>query len=288
MSQRLLEILQQDVLPALASGAGILLPCVEREVEESLYSSFQPAYIAPQFQHTHYELFWLRSGQSHMKIDGKIYRIEAGDCCFLPPQSWHCDMYNEDTPAYESMWFVCHSRQVGVNNFRYQPVGSWDVISYRQIPEPPELPRLLAALQNELQSNVPFSSSVRQGLMLQLAGSVTRALETLNTPATEQVSQRVLAYLEAHYAEEISLQAIAQAAYLSPNYLTTVFKKETGHTIVEALTEIRLRHARRLLLEKQLPVYEVARAVGYENVSHFSRVFHRHTGSSPGRYGKPS
>lgn len=286
MSQRLLEILQQDIIPALASGAGILLPCAEREIAGDQYERFQPTYTTAEFQHTHYELFWLRSGQSHMKIDGKIYRIEAGDCCFLPPQSWHCDMYNHDTPAYESMWFVCYNRRVGVNHFLYQPVGSWDVISYRQIPEPPEVPGLLAALQNELQGNVAFSGSVRQGLMLQLAGSVARALETLNASSVELVSQRVQAYLEAHYAEEISLQAVAQAAYLSPNYLTTVFKKETGHTINEALTEIRLRHARRLLLEKHLPVYEVARAVGYENVSHFSRVFHRYTGSSPGRYGK--
>ncbi len=286
MSQRLLEILQQDVIPALASGAGILLPCAEREVAEDTCGDFQQTQTTAEFQHTHYELFWLRSGRSHMKIDGKIYRLEAGDCCFLPPQSWHCDMYTEETPAYESLWVVVYNRQVGVNHFRYQPVGMWDVVCYSRIAEPPELPGLLTALQHELQGNVPFSSSIRQGLMLQLAGCMARALETLNSSAVELVSQRVQTYLEAHYAEEISLQAVAQAAYLSPNYLTTVFKKETGHTIVEALTEIRLRHARRLLLEKQLPVYEVARAVGYENVSHFSRVFHRHTGSSPGRYGK--
>lgn len=288
MSQRLLEILQQDVLPALASGAGILLPCAGREVDENTHGIFQPAYTTDQFQHKHYEWFWLRSGRSHMKIDGKIYRLEAGDCCFLPPQSWHCDMYNEETPAYESLWFVCHNRQVGVNHFRYRPVGKWDVVSYSRIPEPPELPGLLTALQHELQGQVAFSHSVRQGLMLQLAGCMERSLETLHNVSTEQVSQRVLAYLETHYAKEVSLQAIAQAAYLSPNYLATVFKKETGHTITEALTEIRLRHARRLLLEKQLPVYEVARAVGYENVSHFSRVFHRYTGSSPGRYGRAS
>jgi AraC-like DNA-binding protein len=265
MSQRLLEMLQEDVIPALATGAGILLPCAEREVAPEQHERFQPTYTTAEFQHTHYELFWLRSGRSHMKIDGKIYRLEAGDCCFLPPQSWHCDMYNEETPAYESLWVVAHNRQVGINHFYYQPVGTWDVVSYSKIAEPPELPGLLTALQHELHGNVPFSSAIRQGLILQLAGCITRALETLNSSTVELVSQRVLTYLEAHYAEEISLQAVAQAAYLSPNYLTTIFKKETGHTITEALTEIRLRHARRLLMEKQLPVYEVARAVGYEN-----------------------
>src|SRR5690606_20912887 len=133
----------------------------------------------------------------------KIYRLQAGDCCFLPPQTWHCDMYNQDTPAYESLWFVCIKNHVGINHFSYEPVGRWDVVTYGLTPEPGELPAMLATLQQELRQDASFTGILRQGLLLQLAGSMARSLEAHANAPGDSVSQRVLAYLEEHYATEI-------------------------------------------------------------------------------------
>ena len=287
MSRLLLDNLRQHVLPAPISGAGALLPSAERVVPDE---NFQQAYTQDEFQHHHCEWFWLLRGRSHMKIGAQIYRLQPGDSCFLPPMTWHCDVYTGSTPAYESLWFSHRENQLSVNHFAYRPVGDWSVLATFTAPAPPELAPLLSALQNETRCVAPFSKTVCDGLMLQLAGITARWLtkqEGENAAAhSSPISQRVLEYLQAHYAQEITLRDVAHAVYITPNYLTSVFKKETGVTIIEALTEIRLRHARRLLLENKCSVSEIARAVGYENAAYFSRVFQRHMGTSPKRYGQ--
>jgi AraC-like DNA-binding protein len=285
MSRRLLDCLRQHVLPAPASGAGALLPSAERVVADD---GFQQAYTQDEFQHRHGEWFWLLRGRSHMKIGDGIYQLHPGDSCFLPPMTWHCDVYNGSTPAYESLWFSHRDSQLSVNHFAYRPIGDWSVLATTTAPAPSELAPLLSALQNETECKAPFSKTVCDGLMLQLAGVAARWLteqESENAAANSStISQRVLEYLQAYYAAEITLRDVAHAVYITPNYLTSVFKKETGGTIIEALTEIRLRHARRLLLENRQTVGEIARVVGYENAAYFSRVFQRHIGTSPRRY----
>jgi AraC-like DNA-binding protein len=285
MSRRLLDNLRQHVLPALASGAGALLPCDERVVADN---NFQQAYTQDEFQHRHTEWFWLLRGRSHMKIGAQIYSLHPGDSCFLPPMTWHCDVYTGSTPAYESLWFSLRDEQLSMNHFAYRPIGDWSVNAALTATAPCEFSPLLTALQNETSHAAPFSKTICDGLMLQLAGIVARWLAEQESgdaaTNTDTISQRVLEYLQMHYAEEVTLRDVAHAVYITPNYLTAVFKKETGGTIIEALTEIRLRHARRLLLENRRTVTAVAHAVGYENAAYFSRVFQRHVGTSPKSY----
>jgi YesN/AraC family two-component response regulator len=100
------------------------------------------------------------------------------------------------------------------------------------------------------------------------------------------VSSLVLTFLEQHYARDLTLAEIARSTFLTPNYLSTLFKRETGSSIVEALAQIRVEQATHLLMEHNLPLAEVARAVGYNNLDRFSRVFRKHKGVAPRYYGK--
>ena len=93
--------------------------------------------------------------------------------------------------------------------------------------------------------------------------------------------RRTLDYLEAHYAEPLDNRAIARALNYHPNYLNAAFKRESGATLHRFLRNLRLQKAARLLRESDMPVAEIARAVGFENADHFSAAFSRRYGLSP-------
>lgn len=93
-------------------------------------------------------------------------------------------------------------------------------------------------------------------------------------------------YIAAHYAEPIGLEAVSQRAGFNPTYFSLLFKKETGTTFLEYLTDVRMREAKLLLADPRRTIADVAEQVGYSDVKHFSRVFARNTGIHPSKYRK--
>ena len=91
-------------------------------------------------------------------------------------------------------------------------------------------------------------------------------------------------YAENHIDEELTVKAIADKLFISPNYLNCIFKKSTGTTIPKYITKIRLEKAKELLKDIKLKVYEVVDKVGYRHVPHFTFIFRKYTGMTPSEY----
>lgn len=91
----------------------------------------------------------------------------------------------------------------------------------------------------------------------------------------------VIAYIHAHYAEDITLSDAADGVYLNAAYLSRLFKKETGKTFSDYLTEVRIEAAMRLIESSNLFIYEIARQSGYRNLKYFYKVFKKVKGYSP-------
>lgn len=90
--------------------------------------------------------------------------------------------------------------------------------------------------------------------------------------------------IKRHYMKNIGVSEISSEIYLSPNYISLIFKKETGQTITEYLTEVRMTAAKELLKTTDFKVFEIAEMVGYENPHYFSTVFKKFTGIHPQKY----
>lgn len=91
-------------------------------------------------------------------------------------------------------------------------------------------------------------------------------------------------YMEENYAEPLALSDVSSHVGLSAEYLSRLFRDETGVKFVVYLNNLRLKHALRLLETTNLKVYEVAEQVGYSNLSYFSTVFKKNFGQNPFDY----
>ncbi|WP_379153698.1 response regulator [Paenibacillus sp. sgz5001063] len=101
---------------------------------------------------------------------------------------------------------------------------------------------------------------------------------------SSDVIERVRVLIRQRYAENLSAADIAGGVYLSPTYVRLLFKQETGETLFEYLTKVRIEQAKELLKNPQNKLYEVCYAVGYTDPSHFSKLFKKMTGSTPSAF----
>ncbi len=96
----------------------------------------------------------------------------------------------------------------------------------------------------------------------------------------------VLDYIHNCYAEDISLEQVAQKVSLSPGYFSKVFKKEMGQGFVKYLTTYRLERAKEQLIESNMKIIDICKSVGIPDLSYFCYVFRKDTGLSPDEYRK--
>jgi two-component system response regulator YesN len=88
------------------------------------------------------------------------------------------------------------------------------------------------------------------------------------------------------YSDDKNVQVVdlAKELYVHPNYLSRVFKKETGLSITDFTLQIRIEEAKRLLRQPGMKIYQVAQTLGYESNAYFNRLFKRQTGMTPKEY----
>lgn len=95
-------------------------------------------------------------------------------------------------------------------------------------------------------------------------------------------------YIEEKYFQELSLEEIASNVFLSPNYFSSIFRKETGYTVSDYITKVRIEKAKSLLEEMENRVSDVGFKVGYRDPRYFCRVFKAVVGIPPSKYKQSS
>jgi two-component system response regulator YesN len=93
-------------------------------------------------------------------------------------------------------------------------------------------------------------------------------------------------YIWGHYNQEISLKKTAEAVGISPFYLSHLFRKEMGVSFLEYLTSVRISIAKKLLRQISLSMMQICLEVGYQDPSHFAKIFKKREGICPAKYRK--
>jgi two-component system response regulator YesN len=115
---------------------------------------------------------------------------------------------------------------------------------------------------------------------------IRKAANKRDVDRNQAIADQIVKIIAERYHLPLTVEEIAKEVYLSPNYIRTIFKEKMNETILDYLTKVRINRASHLLKDKSLKVREIAHHVGYENVSYFCSVFHKHRGSTPNEFRK--
>ena len=91
-------------------------------------------------------------------------------------------------------------------------------------------------------------------------------------------------YIESHYAEDLDLITLSEKVYLSPKYLSDLFRKVTGYGINKYIKTIRMKKAKELLENTNIKIIDICTSVGFHNLSYFCQTFREFYGNTPEKY----
>lgn len=122
-----------------------------------------------------------------------------------------------------------------------------------------------------------------QQLILTEAAQIAEQIQYIQK--TDVIIEDIQEYIRTHL-DTATRSQIAEAFYLSPNYLSKLFRKETGASLSEYIQSERMSLAKQLLLQDQLSISQIAAETGYPSFAHFSKQFKKFVGMTPNEYRK--
>lgn len=121
--------------------------------------------------------------------------------------------------------------------------------------------------------------------MTEVCMKMQEMVRNQRSDTTRSFVGRAIEYVEDNYgSSELSIDSVCSHLGVSAAYFSTVFKRETGKTFINYLTDFRMKRAAELLLNGNEKTYVIARKVGYADPNYFSYVFKKQHGMSPSRY----
>jgi len=247
--------------------------------------------------HDHLEIAYVMSGSGKYNINNEIYDVKEGDLLILNPGVMHESLPNEQGENATTEFFVGFSDiqlQDYPPNFLPTPDGGHIMHTSGEFRQ--KIMRLCTSMEAE---NLIYKEGryfMLKSYLMQLILLVIREQSESISPTgsyafksvkKSYVVEQMITYFEEHYSEKISLDQIAENMYLSPFYLSKIFKSETGDTPIHYLINIRMEKARKLLEDnRESSIQEVAAMVGYDDAYHFSKLFKKRYGVAPSRIRK--
>lgn len=122
--------------------------------------------------------------------------------------------------------------------------------------------------------------------MVQRLDKLPPAAETeeQNQSAGSFIVNQALIFMEAHYSEKLTLQAVADQCYVSQWHLSKLLNRYAGKSFYDILNAIRIKKAKELLSDPKLKIGEISELIGYADTAHFARTFKKLEGMSANEY----
>ncbi len=241
--------------------------------------------------HDFLELSYILSGKGSYSINDKLYDVEAGDLLAFNPNVYH-RQYSFGEEKFEEI-------HIGIKNFhfnnlpkdyiidehfsgviRFTKTGEYFLKCCNEILEEQK--------NNELGYDLVLKSLIMKLMILLLREVSDFSDESKNECCTFDSSEKsniihtIISFMNDNYMYDISLDRISKNMYLSPIYISKIFKEETGDSPIKYLIKIRLQKASHLLRKnKEISIKEISKLVGYKDAYYFSKLFKKYYGCSP-------
>ncbi|MBI3831733.1 MAG: helix-turn-helix transcriptional regulator [Planctomycetes bacterium] len=258
--------------------------------------------------HTYYEICYAFSGRGLFRMLGTDYVVKRGDVFIAKPREEHEIVSDEDDPLGIYFWSYTlvhetgpkpperlipaqeRARDEALDRLLHAFVDSKHWVSTRV----PGMERTLELLTEEVARREPGYAGVIESLTSKLVLDTARAsieaalpgeavTPRIQDPAKAMVDQATR-YMRDNLTRNLSIQDIAAQVNLSERHFTRLYTKYAKRSPIEALTAMRMESAAQLLLDRSLPIKEIAERAGYPDVRYFTTVFRKHSGLPPAQF----
>jgi AraC-like DNA-binding protein len=268
--------------------------------------SARPALTSPH-RHEYFQIQINLGGDTVQHIGGAIRPFPRNTLAFILPHRLHVIPHPDDG----NFVLINFSQEFLLQHLQCDPMDLEDV-SLAEAPELApfrfqehldfvlddaqfaEVTALLTLMRDADLTRQLGSVAILRGYLLQLIGKVCNLFEVqllaLSANKAERrgrrdAMSRVMEYIREHIADPaMTLTDAAAAAFLSPNYLTHLLRKETGSTFSELVLERRMRLARTHLMNSNKSLSHIAQICGFTDEAYFSRRFRKAHGLPPGQF----
>lgn len=252
--------------------------------------------------HPEIEFIYIKKGEGTHFIGDSIKRFKAGDIYMIGSQLPHFFKYDEAylkenghdavhvsvTQFDENFWgdrFLQLPESTGVRTLLEKARRGFTI--------PADITDKVALLLDELQNSVGLERII---MLLNVLNTISHAkgLKQLSSMAfnhdvmgsEDDRINAIYEYSFANYKRKIELNEIAEVAKISPNSFCRYFKLKTKKTYSQFITEIRVGHACKLLIENKYFIKHICYESGFNNFASFNKYFKLTTGKSPLNYQK--
>ena len=261
---------------------------IERRVRvDCLYTFFyhekEQGFLFPGEAHPMLELTYVDQGSLHSVADGQDLLLKQGDMVIYAPNQWHMQYADVDVaPRYVTLTFDLQGEGL-------EPLMNCKFTASRQAVS------LLRQMLREHEQVDQFSNDMiiaqLNMLLLELlretAAPSNIKLQTSNSIHSEnEIIRKAQQYVSTHIREKLSVPLVARQVDVSPSYLTALFHKNLQISPGEYIRRIKLQESKQLIRENDLNFTEIAAALQYSTVHHFSRQFKEKFGITPTEYAK--
>lgn len=230
-----------------------------------------------------YLFFLVESGSGRLEYEGIPHPLRAGDCVFLDCAKPY--KHRTDENLWRLRWVHFYGPNMGAIHKKYQERGGQPVF-HPQTSEP------FRSLLEHLYTLAGSDDYVRD---MQIYGGLVQLLTLLMqeswqsgtarvTQGKKQNLQEIKDYLDTHFTEKITLDALAERFYINKFYLTRVFKEQFGQTVNGYLVQLRITQAKRMLRFTDHTIESIAQDCGLNDANYFSRLFKKVEGIAPGEF----
>lgn len=240
--------------------------------------------------HDFISLFYILSGSCTYNVDGNLYPVKKGDLVICNSGVMHGKTLSPEEEVSEF--------QVGLSSLSIEGLAPNCLIGKDETPvttikkHEQEFLKCCSDILLEEEKREPGWELMLKTMVMKLV--VIYLKDARVCPGHEEncsldfasfdktaVANTLMTFISENYMQNISLDTMSKSMYMSPVYISKVFKEETGESPINYLIKVRLSKARELLEAGNLSVKAAARLVGYEDAYHFSKLYKKYYGHSP-------
>lgn len=229
------------------------------------------------------EFTYVDQGSLHSVADGQDWLLHQGDAMIYAPNQWHMQYADIGVaPRFVTISFDLEG-------------GDLSSLYGRKLAVPQEAVTLLQQMLRTQERVDPYSTDMLMAQLTMLLLVLLREaqapsgvkLQGTNTVHSEnEIIRHAQQYISAHIREKLSVRLIAQQVDVSPSYLTVLFQKNLQISPGEYIRRIKLQESKQMIRENNLNFTEIAAALQYSTVHHFSRQFKEKFGITPTEYAR--